>query len=176
MPVSQPAGELAQGCVVARAAGAELVVVGAGGWGGGQCAEGLLIERIGKVTVACSDRDARASRMTVAVIGPANRQARTPVSTGRFLFSILMGPSRAYLGAHWLSDAAAGILLGTSCALLTASAVSHHRRPGRRQQRLAGSQGPVGVSPPDRAEARGRSWPSPMTSAAVHQGHWRGSP
>jgi membrane-associated phospholipid phosphatase len=35
-------------------------------------------------------------------------------------FAILMGLSRAYLAAHWLSDAAAGILLGTSCALVTA--------------------------------------------------------
>jgi membrane-associated phospholipid phosphatase len=29
-------------------------------------------------------------------------------------FSIVMGLSRAYLAAHWLSDATAGILLGTS--------------------------------------------------------------
>ena len=35
-------------------------------------------------------------------------------------FSIVMGLSRAYLAAHWLSDATAGILLGTSCALVTA--------------------------------------------------------
>ena len=31
-----------------------------------------------------------------------------------------MAASRAYLAAHWLSDAVAGILLGTSCALLAA--------------------------------------------------------
>ena len=35
-------------------------------------------------------------------------------------FAILMGLSRAYLAAHWLSDAAAGRLLGTSCALTRA--------------------------------------------------------
>ena len=35
-------------------------------------------------------------------------------------FSLVMGLSRAYLLAHWLSDAVAGVLLGTSIALATA--------------------------------------------------------
>lgn len=38
-------------------------------------------------------------------------------------FALLMGLSRAYLAAHWLSDAVAGVLLGTSVALITAVAV-----------------------------------------------------
>jgi membrane-associated phospholipid phosphatase len=41
---------------------------------------------------------------------------------------ILMALSRAYLGAHWLSDAIAGVLLGTSCALLAALVVGQLQR------------------------------------------------
>jgi membrane-associated phospholipid phosphatase len=40
----------------------------------------------------------------------------------------LMGISRAYLAAHWLSDAIAGILLGWSCALLVAVATNELQR------------------------------------------------
>ena len=39
------------------------------------------------------------------------------------VFSMVMGLSRAYLLAHWLSDAVAGVLLGTSLALGTALVV-----------------------------------------------------
>lgn len=45
-------------------------------------------------------------------------------------FSSVMGLSRTYLGAHWLSDAVAGVLLGTSIALGTAL-VTHHVRERR---------------------------------------------
>jgi undecaprenyl-diphosphatase len=39
------------------------------------------------------------------------------------LFSLLMALSRAYLGAHWLSDAVAGVMIGTTAALGTAVVV-----------------------------------------------------
>ena len=52
-------------------------------------------------------------------------------------FSILMGLSRAYLGAHWLSDAVAGILLGTSCAVVTALIVGQIQRHAEGRQRPA---------------------------------------
>jgi undecaprenyl-diphosphatase len=42
---------------------------------------------------------------------------------GAAMFSLLMGLSRAYLAAHWLSDAVAGVLLGTSFALISALVV-----------------------------------------------------
>jgi undecaprenyl-diphosphatase len=45
-------------------------------------------------------------------------------------FSSVMGLSRTYLGAHWLSDAVAGVLLGTSIAL--GSALAIHQVRGRR--------------------------------------------
>ena len=51
-------------------------------------------------------------------------------------FSFLMGVSRAYLGAHWLSDAVGGVLLGTSIALGTAL-VTHRVRERRSSTNVA---------------------------------------
>jgi membrane-associated phospholipid phosphatase len=92
----------------------------------------------------------------VIALVPAGR--RTPWALAAALFSILMGLSRAYLGAHWLSDAAAGLLLGTSCALLTALLVSRlQRQRGRRQQRPTAPRRPVGAPPPRAERRRGQA-------------------
>ena len=53
-------------------------------------------------------------------------------------FSSLMALSRTYLGAHWLSDAIAGVLLGTTIALGTALIV--HRV---RERRTSGDVTPL---------------------------------
>jgi membrane-associated phospholipid phosphatase len=53
-------------------------------------------------------------------------------------FSSVMGLSRTYLGAHWLSDAAAGVLLGTSIAL--GSALLIHQV---RERRASGDVAPL---------------------------------
>jgi membrane-associated phospholipid phosphatase len=88
----------------------------------------------------------------VIVLVPAGK--RVPWAVAAAAFSILMGLSRAYLGAHWLSDAVAGILLGTSCALVTALVVGHfQQRQGTSSMWPAGHR-PVGVPPPDRAGER----------------------
>ena len=64
--------------------------------------------------------------VTAAVVPPGRaRVAWGAVAAG---FSALMALSRAYLGAHWLSDAVAGVLLGTSCALLAAVVVDRLQR------------------------------------------------
>lgn len=52
-------------------------------------------------------------------------------------FSSVMGLSRTYLGAHWLSDAVAGLLLGTSIAL--GSALVTHRVRERRSSADVGA-------------------------------------
>jgi len=66
----------------------------------------------------------------IALVPPGRR--RVWWGAGAVAFSVLMAASRAYLAAHWLSDAVAGILLGTSCALLAALVVgAFQRRWGR---------------------------------------------
>jgi undecaprenyl-diphosphatase len=90
----------------------------------------------------------------VIALVPAGRR-RALWGAAAVAFSILMGLSRAYLAAHWLSDAAAGILLGTSCALLAALTVGLLQQRQLRRRQPAGTQRLVGVPPPDRAE-RGR--------------------
>ena len=76
----------------------------------------------------------------VIALVPAGRR-RAWWGAGAVMFSILMALSRAYLGAHWLSDAFAGILLGTSCALVTALVVGQIQRAPRRH---ASAEQPAG--------------------------------
>jgi membrane-associated phospholipid phosphatase len=71
----------------------------------------------------------------IALVPPGRRRAWWALAA--MAFSILMGLSRAYLGAHWLSDAVAGILLGMSCAVVTASIVAQIQRHAE------GKQGPA---------------------------------
>ena len=63
----------------------------------------------------------------VIALVPAGRR-RIAWGLAAAVFAMLMAASRAYLAAHWLSDAVAGLLLGTSCALLAAVAVDHVQR------------------------------------------------
>src|SRR5207302_8804400 len=71
----------------------------------------------------------------IALAPPGRRRAWWALAA--MAFSILMGLSRAYLGAHWLSDAVAGILLGTSCAVVTALVVGQIQRHAEGRQRPA---------------------------------------
>jgi membrane-associated phospholipid phosphatase len=72
-------------------------------------------------------------------------------------FSVLMGLSRAYLAAHWLSDAVAGVLLGASCALTAALVVGLLQRRRGTRRRPAGAHRMVGVPPPDEVAGRRRT-------------------
>jgi membrane-associated phospholipid phosphatase len=56
--------------------------------------------------------------MVIVLVSPGRH--RVAWAVGAVSFAVLMAASRAYLGAHWPSDAIAGLLLGTSCALLAA--------------------------------------------------------
>ena len=86
----------------------------------------------------------------IALVPPGRR--RTLWGAAAVAFSIVMGLSRAYLAAHWLSDATAGILLGTSCALITALVADQFQRRQNRLQRPAGTQFLAGVPPAHHAE------------------------
>ncbi|HEY7015099.1 MAG TPA: phosphatase PAP2 family protein [Streptosporangiaceae bacterium] len=75
----------------------------------------------------------------IALVPPGRRRAAWGAAA--VAFSVLMALSRAYLGAHWLSDAVAGVLLGTSCALLAALTVGLlQRRWTRRRHAGPGSE------------------------------------
>jgi undecaprenyl-diphosphatase len=86
----------------------------------------------------------------IALVPPGRRRAAWGAAA--VVFSILMALSRAYLGAHWLSDAVAGVLLGTSCALLAALAVGllQRRWGGRRPHRPARRPASDTTQPADR--------------------------
>ncbi len=82
----------------------------------------------------------------IALVPPGRRRAVWGAAA--VVFSILMALSRAYLGAHWLSDAVAGVLLGTSCALVAALAVGLLQRHWA-ARRAGGEAAPAGQSAPD---------------------------
>jgi len=72
---------------------------------------------------------------------PTGRQ-RAIWGTVAAVFALLMALSRAYLAAHWLSDAVAGTLLGVTFALVPAIVVQERRE--RRERR----EHPTGPGPP----------------------------
>ena len=77
----------------------------------------------------------------IALVPPG--RARVAWGAAAAGFSVLMALSRAYLGAHWLSDAIAGVLLGTSCALLAALAVTWLQRRGTAERPGRSAHPPV---------------------------------
>lgn len=79
--------------------------------------------------------------LVVMPAGPARRRWEWAAAG----FAFLMGLSRVYLGAHWLSDVVAGVLLGSGVAVATAAIVTEIRD-------LALHRGPHAPAPePDEA-------------------------
>ena len=83
----------------------------------------------------------------IALVPPGRR--RVAWGAAAAVFAILMAASRAYLGAHWLSDAIAGLLLGTTCALLTAVAVDQTQRAWLRRRALRAGTAHEAIRPAD---------------------------
>jgi membrane-associated phospholipid phosphatase len=86
----------------------------------------------------------------IALVPPG--RARVAWGAAAAGFSALMAASRAYLGAHWLSDAIAGVLLGISCALLAALVTDRLQR--RRSADRPGRSAHPPVSDPARPADR----------------------
>ena len=84
----------------------------------------------------------------IALVPPGRR--RVAWGLAAVGFSILMAASRAYLAAHWLSDAVAGILLGTSCALLAAVVTDGFQRRWQ-ARRASGARDLASAHVPDTA-------------------------
>jgi len=84
----------------------------------------------------------------IIALVPAGRR-RVAWGLAAAVFALLMGLSRAYLGAHWLSDAIAGLLLGTSCALLAAVVVDRGQRAWRRRRGIPQAAPRKAVRPVD---------------------------
>jgi membrane-associated phospholipid phosphatase len=89
----------------------------------------------------------------VIALVPAGRR-RVAWGLAAAAFALLMALTRAYLGAHWLSDAIAGLLIGTSCALLAAVAVDRAQRSWRRRHGIHGAAPPEAVRSADRPADR----------------------
>jgi undecaprenyl-diphosphatase len=72
---------------------------------------------------------------------------------GATVLTLLMATSRAYLRAHWLSDAVAGTLLGAACGMDSVLAIQaiHDRFLQRRRPAEEGEPGPLEESGRDRA-------------------------
>ena len=87
----------------------------------------------------------------IALVPPGRR--RIWWGAAAVAFSIVMGLSRAYLAAHWLSDATAGILLGTSCALVTALIADQLQRWHNKRPRPMRPPRAAGVPAPGRARS-----------------------
>jgi membrane-associated phospholipid phosphatase len=84
----------------------------------------------------------------IIALVPAGRR-RVAWGLPAAVFALLMGLSRAYLGAHWLSDAIAGLLLGTSCALLAAVVADRAQRAWRRHHEIPEAAPQKAVRPAD---------------------------
>jgi membrane-associated phospholipid phosphatase len=85
----------------------------------------------------------------IIALVPAGRR-RVAWGLAGAAFALLMALSRAYLGAHWLFDAIAGLLLGTSCALLAAVAVDWVQRGRRQRHEIPDAAPQRAVRPSDR--------------------------